>query len=53
MTSGTATSTPEDNEDHWPTFTLGPADYEKAVADIANTMGHDVTDWRVEHLDPV
>ncbi|NLT54816.1 MAG: restriction endonuclease [Actinomycetales bacterium] len=53
MTSDAAISMPEDNEDHWPTFTLGPTDYEKAVADIAKTMGHDVTDWRVEHLDPV
>jgi hypothetical protein len=53
MTSDTATSTPEGHEDHWPTFTLSPAEYEQAVTDIAKTMGQDVTDWRVEHLDPV
>src|SRR5690349_8989025 len=47
------TTTPEDGEDHWPTFTLGPTEYEQAVADIATSVGQDVTDWRVLHLDPV
>lgn len=47
------TTTPEDNEDHWPTFTLGPTEYEQAVADIATSVGQEITDWRVRHLDPV
>jgi Restriction endonuclease len=53
MTSDAATTTPDGNEDHWPTFTLSPAEYEQAVTDIAKTMGQDITDWRVEHLDEV
>ena len=53
MTSDTATNAPEDNDDHWPTFTLSPVEYEQAVADIAKTVGQDITDWRVQHLDPV
>jgi restriction endonuclease Mrr len=53
-TSGDAvTTTPEDNEDHWPTFTLGPTEYEQAVVDIATSVGQAITDWRVRHLDPV
>lgn len=40
-------------EDHWPAFTLGPTEYERAVADIVKTAGHEIADWRVEHLDPV
>lgn len=53
MTSDMVTTTPDDNDDHWPTFTLSPAEYEQAVADIANTIGQDITDWRVQHLDHV
>jgi restriction system protein len=49
------TTTPEDEHehDHWPTFTLGPTEYERAVADIMALVGQEVTDWRVRHLDPV
>jgi hypothetical protein len=43
----------DDSADHWPTFTLGPTEYEQAVADIARTMSPDITDWRVHHLDAV
>lgn len=39
--------------DRWPTFTLSPADYERAVADLVQTTGLEVTDWQVQHLDPV
>ena len=53
MSSDTATTTPEDNEDHWPTFTLSPAEYEQAVADIARSVNQEITHWRVQHLDPV
>lgn len=47
------TTTSEGNADHWPTFTLGPTEYEQAVADIAKSVGQEITDWRVQHLDPV
>jgi restriction system protein len=43
----------EDGFGRWLTFALSPAEYERAVADIVTTTGHEVTDWRVEHLDPV
>jgi hypothetical protein len=43
----------DDSADHWPTFTLGPAEYEKAVADVARTMSLDIAEWRVHHLDAV
>ncbi len=43
----------EDGFDRWPTFALSPAEYERAVVDIVTTTGHEITDWRVEHLDPV
>jgi restriction system protein len=43
----------EDGIDRWPTFALTPAEYEEAVADLVRTSGHEVTDWQVEHLDPV
>jgi restriction endonuclease Mrr len=41
------------DEDHWPVHTLGPAEYERAVAGIAESVGREVTGWHVEHLDPV
>jgi len=44
---------PEGDEDHWPRFTLEPSEYEQAVADIAASVGHEITSWRVRHLDPV
>jgi restriction system protein len=43
----------EDGIDRWPTFALTPAEYERAVADLVQTAGHEVTDWQVQHLDPV
>jgi restriction system protein len=43
----------EDGIDRWPTFALTPAEYEEAVADLVRTSGHEVTDWQVQHLDPV
>lgn len=43
----------EDGEDQWPTFTLSPTEYERAVADLARASGHEVVDWQVKHLDPV
>ena len=43
----------EDGFDRWPTFSLSPAQYERAVADIVKVAGHEVVDWQVEHLDPV
>lgn len=43
----------DDHSDHWPAFTLTPAQYEQAVADIARTMSPDIADWQVQHLDPV
>ncbi|WP_051030175.1 restriction endonuclease [Nocardia takedensis] len=42
-----------DGIDRWPTFELSPAEYERAVAEIVKAAGHDVIDWRVEHLDTV
>src|SRR5690606_32311454 len=33
--------------DHWPTFSLSPAAYEKAVADIVTAMDLELTDWQV------
>ena len=53
MSGDPVTTTSEGKEDHWPTFTLGPTEYEQAVADIAKSVGQDITDWRVQHLDPV
>lgn len=44
---------PEESADHWPVFTLGPAEYERAVADIARTMSPAISNWKVHHLDPV
>lgn len=43
----------EDGTDHWLTFALTPAEYERAVADLVQAAGHEVVDWRVQHLDPV
>lgn len=43
----------DDHPDHWPAFTLTPAQYEQAVAEIAKTMSPDIADWQVQHLDPV
>jgi restriction system protein len=43
----------EDGMDRWPTFTLSPDAYERAVADLVQTTGLEVTDWQVQHLDPV
>jgi len=53
MRSGAGTTTPDDNEDNWPTFELSPAEYEQAVARIAQSAGHEVADWRVQLLEPV
>ena len=50
---GAAGTVSEESADHWPTFTLGPAEYEQAVAGIARTMSADIADWRVHHLDAV
>lgn len=36
----------EDGTDRWPTFALTPAEYEQSA-------GHQVTNWQVQHLDPV
>lgn len=43
----------EDGVDRWPTFTLSPVEYERAVADLVQDAGHEVADWQVAHLDPV
>lgn len=43
----------EDGTDRWPTFALTPAEYERAVADLVRTAGHEITAWQVQHLDPV
>lgn len=43
----------EDGVDRWPTFELSPTDYERAVADLVRAADHEVSDWRVEHLDSV
>ena len=43
----------EDGVDRWPTFDLTPGEYERAVADLVQATGHEVTDFRVQHLDPV
>jgi restriction system protein len=43
----------EDGFDRWPTFELSPEDYERAVADIVREADQEVTDWQVQHLDPV
>lgn len=43
----------EDGVDRWPTFELTPGDYERAVANLVQATGHEVTDFRVQHLDPV
>ncbi|MGZ3143413.1 restriction endonuclease [Lentzea chajnantorensis] len=43
----------EDGFDRLPTFTLSPAQYERAVADIVKDAGHEVIDWKVKLLDPV
>jgi restriction system protein len=43
----------EDGVDRWPTFELSPTDYERAVAELVRAAGHEVSDWRVEHLDSV
>lgn len=53
MNTDTATTAPEDDEDHWPVFKLSPTEYEQAVESIAKAMGHDITDWQVRHLDKV
>ncbi len=42
-----------DPGDHWPAFSVSPAEYEMAVADIINTMDLELTDWRVQHLESV
>lgn len=51
--SSVTATVPAESADHWPTFILGPTEYEQAVADIARTMSPDITDWRVHHLDAV
>jgi restriction system protein len=43
----------EDGFDRWPTFELTAADYERAVIDLVQVAGQEVTDWQVRHLDPV
>ncbi len=43
----------EDGTDRWPTFALTPAEYERVVAALVQSAGHEVTDWQVQHLDPV
>lgn len=43
----------EDGVDRWPTFELSPTDYERAVADLVRAADQEVTDWQVQHLDPV
>ena len=43
----------EDGFDRWPTFELTAADCERAVADLVQVAGQEVTDWQVRHLDPV
>ncbi len=53
MSGDPITTTSEDHDDPWPTFSLGAAEYEQAVSDIAKSVGHEVTGWRVQHLDTV
>lgn len=43
----------EDVADRWPTFTLSPGEYERAVADLVQDSGHEITDWQVTLLDQV
>lgn len=43
----------EDGIDRWPTFELTPTEFERTVADLVEAAGHEVTDWQVQHLDPV
>src|SRR5690606_19469117 len=43
----------EEGADRWPSFTLSPADYERAVEDLVRASGHEVLNWQVKHLDPV
>ncbi|MFI5907504.1 restriction endonuclease [Dactylosporangium sp. NPDC051541] len=42
-----------DAADHWPAAALTPAEYERAVARIAETIGPEVSGWQVRHLDAV
>jgi hypothetical protein len=54
MTNSQPLTTAADHQpDHWPTFALGPTDYELAVTDIAKSMDLQITDWQVQHLEPV
>ena len=43
----------EDGIDRWPIFALTPTEFERTVADLVRAAGHEVTNWQVEHLDPV
>ncbi|MEV7011143.1 restriction endonuclease [Streptosporangium sp. NPDC051022] len=43
----------DDGVDVWQAFEPSPAEYERAVADLMRDGGHEILDWRVEHLDPV
>ncbi|MEZ0072487.1 restriction endonuclease [Planotetraspora sp. GP83] len=45
--------TTEYGVDRWPAFDLSPAEYERAVAELVEVAGHEVTAWDVRHLDPV
>jgi restriction system protein len=40
----------DDGNDFWPTFTLTPMQFERCVAEIVQSMAHEVTDWQVNHL---
>lgn len=53
MSNDPAATAAESPADEWPAFTLTPVEYEQAVADIAKSVGQEITDWRVQHLDPV
>ncbi|MFL6143547.1 MAG: restriction endonuclease [Labedaea sp.] len=46
-------ATLEDGQDRWPTFSLTPVEYERAVRDLVGAADREVVDWTVQHLDPV
>lgn len=41
----------EDGTDRWPTF--ASAKYECAIADLVQAAGHEITNWQIQHLDPL
>ena len=53
MRSGARVVALDDGTGHWLTFALTPVEYERAVAELMQAAGHEVVDWRVQHLDPL